>query len=70
MKTIYLEAQKAKAYRKMVVEDGATPRGETPPPEHVEALDRADRLDRVEDVRRQHREGRGPPEWAGEGRGR
>lgn len=67
MRTTPTEAQRAKAHRQMIVEDGATARGEQPPPEHLEALDAADAAEQIEVVRAAHAEGRAPPDDLGNG---
>jgi hypothetical protein len=51
----------------MIRDDGDSPRGETPPAEYVDALESTNpgERDRINEVCERHREGRGPPEWAG-----
>lgn len=50
----------------LIEQDGATPPGELPPPEHVRALrESAGERERLAAVREAHGKGRGPPDHAG-----
>jgi hypothetical protein len=70
MRSTVIEAQRYKAHRQMILEDGATASGEGPPAEHLEALERAERPEEIDKIRAAHAKGRGPPEIPGDrGRG-
>jgi hypothetical protein len=60
------EAQKRlDALLGMIAEDGATPAGQTPPVEHIQALRDAP-IGRTDEVRNAHAEGRDPPAFGGD----
>jgi hypothetical protein len=62
MRSTVIEAQKSKAHRQMMIEDGATPAGDDPPVEHLRALEQAANAEQIGAVHEAHRNGRAPPE--------
>lgn len=67
MRSLHHRVEILEAQLKMIRESGASPRGELPPSEYLDALERTvpGQKERIEQVRRSHSESRGPPEWAG-----
>jgi len=62
-----LTFERVESLLQMIADDGVTPAGELPPPEHVEAVRGAGELGDGRDVAAAHREGRGPPDRANGG---
>jgi len=62
--SLHESKQRLDALLMMIREDGATPAGEVPGPDHIEALEQAP-IGRADEVRQAHAEGRGPPDFAG-----
>jgi len=63
---LYVRSQKLEALLQMLAEDGDSPAGNAPPVEYLDALRDADDLDKPREVADAHREGHGPPDWAGQ----
>lgn len=62
-KTTQRELDKFEALLEMIAENGATPAGQLPPVEHIDALREMDDLDRgrIQEVAEAHRNGNAPP---------
>lgn len=60
-----LTAERLDALLTMIENDGVTPPGEAPPAEHIRAIRGAGRRGEPDEVARAHRNGNGPPDFAG-----
>jgi hypothetical protein len=67
MRSLHHRVEILEAQMAMIRDDGASPAGELPPSEFIDALDATEPgdRDRLTEIRERHREGRGPPDWAG-----
>jgi hypothetical protein len=69
MRSIHHRVEVLETQMQMIRDDGASPAGELPSPEFLDALEATEpgERNRLEEVRERHRDGRGPPEWASAG---
>lgn len=64
-----LNAQKVEALLTMLTESGASAAGQLPSAKYLDAIRRVEEPGRADEVAAAHREGRGPPDNAGNGGG-